>query len=138
MTDREPIERYLRVESIDDDMIVVVRGGPVTAEKFLEHAVRQAREFTCRGVPMHSISVNLTVEGWDLDALLAGPMASRSTYATATVGAVRAAGFELMPTFAAPHYDLLLPGGQYPDAERARAVFSDPEPNPFKRRGRVR
>ena len=48
------------------------------------------------------------------------------------------AGFELLPTFAAPHYDLLLPGGQYPDAARVRAVFSSPEPNPFKRRGRSR
>jgi hypothetical protein len=138
MTDREPIETYLRVEVIDDEMIVVVRGGPVTTEKFVEHAHRQARDFTFRGAPMYSISVNLTVHGWDLEALLAGPLASRSTYATATVGAVRTAGFELLPTFAAPHYDLLLPGGQYPDAERARGVFSDPEPNPFKRRGRAR
>ena len=87
---------------------------------------------------MYSISVNLTVDGWDLKALLAGPLASRSTYATATVGAVRTAGFELLPTFASPHYDLLLPGGQYPEAERARAVFSAPEPNPFKRGGRSR
>jgi len=112
--------------------------APVTTEKFIEHAVRQAREFTFRGAPMYSISVNLTVAGWDLDALLAGPLASRSTYARATVGVVRVAGFELLPTFASPHYDLLLPGGQYPDAERARALFSSPEPNPFKRRGRSR
>jgi hypothetical protein len=138
MPDQEPIEAYLRVEPIDDETIVVVRGGPVTPEKFLEHAHRQAREFTFRGAPMYSISVNLTVGGWDLDALLAGPLASRSTYATATVGALRTAGFELLPTFAAPHYDLLLPGSQYPDAARLRAVFSSPEPNPFKRRGRSR
>ena len=138
MPDQEPIETFLRVEPIDDETIVVVRGGPITPEKFLEHAHRQAREFTFRGAPMYSVSVNLTVAGWDLDALLAGPLASRSTYATATVGIVRAAGFELLPTFATPHYDLLLPGGQYPDADRARAVFSDPEPNPFKRRGRSR
>ena len=116
MPEQEPIETYLRVESIDDETIVVVRGGPVTPEKFLEHAHRQAREFTFLGSPMYSISVNLTVAGWDLDSLLAGPLASRSTYATATVGTVRAEGFDLLPTFAAPHYDLLLPGGQYPDA----------------------
>jgi hypothetical protein len=138
MIDREPIETYLRVEHIDDEAIVVLRGGPVTTEKFVEHALRQAREFTFRSAPMYSISVNLTVGGWDLDALLAGPMASRSTYATPTAGAVRSAGFELLPTFAVPHYDLLLPGGQYPEAQRARAVFSAPEPNPFKRRGRFR
>jgi hypothetical protein len=138
MTDQQPIETYLRVEHIDDEMTVVVRGGPVTTEKFLEHARRQAREFTFRGAAMYSISVNLTVAGWDMDALLAGPLASRSTFATTTVGAVRIAGFELLATFAAPHYDLVLPGGQYPDVERARAVFSSPEPNPFKRRGRSR
>ena len=73
MTDREPIEAYLRDEHIDDEAIVVVRGGPVTTEKFVEHALRQAREFTFRSAPMYSISVNLTVGGWDLDALLAGP-----------------------------------------------------------------
>jgi hypothetical protein len=138
MPDREPIETYLRAEHIDDAMIVVVRGGQVATEKFIEHAQREAREFTFRGSPMYSISVNLTVAGWDLDALFAGPLASRSTYATATVGAVRTAGFELLPTFVAPHYDLLLSGGQYPDAERAREVSSAPEPNPFKRRGRSR
>lgn len=134
----DPIEGYLRDEIPVDDAVVVVRGGPVAVEKFVEHARRQAREYSYEGAPMYSISVSLTVGEWDLDALLAGPMASRSTFATARVGAVRTAGFVLLPTYEAPHYDLLLGNGEYPEAERALQVFSAPESNPFKRRGRFR
>lgn len=134
----DPIEGYLRDETPVDDAVVVVRGGPVAVEKFVEHARRQAREYSYEGAPMYSISVSLTVGEWDLDALLAGPMASRSTFATATVGAVRTAGFVLLPTYEEPHYDLLLGSGEYPEAERALEVFGAPESNPFKRRGRFR
>ncbi|CAN5562159.1 hypothetical protein BH23ACT3_BH23ACT3_02180 [soil metagenome] len=137
-TDLEPIEGYLRNEAPVDEAVVVVRGGPVAVEKFIEHARRQAREYSYEGAPMYSISVSLTVGGWDLEALLAGPMASRSTFATATVGAVRSAGFVLLATYEAPHYDLLLGSGEYPEAERALRIFSAPESNPFKRRGRFR
>jgi hypothetical protein len=36
----EPIEAHLRQEDPADDAILVVRGGPLTVEKFLEHALR--------------------------------------------------------------------------------------------------
>ena len=85
---------------------------------------------------MFSISVSLTVSGWDLGALLAGPLSSRSTYALSTAGAVGAAGFDLLPTYEAPHYDLLLETGEYSEAERLLRLFSAPESNPYKRRGR--
>jgi hypothetical protein len=136
MTIGEPIEVYLRAEEPPDDAVVVVRGGPVAAEKIVEHAKRQARDYTFRGEPMHSVSVSLTVAGWDLQALLAGPLSSRSTYAVSTAGAVRSAGFTLLPTYEAPHYDLLLVSGQYPEAERLLSLFSPPELNVYKRRGR--
>ena len=132
----EPIEGYLRAEEPPDDAVVVVRGGPIAADKIVEHASRQAREFTFRGSPMYSISVSLTVDGWDLPALLAGPLSSRSTYAVSTAGAVREAGFTLLPTYDAPHYDLLLATGEYPEAERLLSLFSSAEPNSYKRRGR--
>jgi len=132
----EPIESYLRSEEPPDDAVVVVRGGPVSPEKIVEHAHRQAREYTYRNVPMYSISVSLTVPGWDLSALLAGPLSSRSTFAVSTAGVVRAAGFELLPTYEAPHYDLLLATGEYREAEALLGLFGSPEPNPYKRRGR--
>lgn len=85
---------------------------------------------------MYSISVSLAVEGWDVDALLAGPLSSRSTFAVSTAGAVRAAGFELLPTYDAPHYDLLLATSDYREAEALLSLFGSPEPNPYRRRGR--
>jgi hypothetical protein len=132
----EPIEGYLRSEVPPDDAVVVVRGGPIAVDKIEEHALRQAREYTYRNAPMHSISVSLTVDGWDLEALLAGPMSSRSTFAISTAGTVRAAGFTLLPTYAAPHYDLLLRTGEYREAEALLSLFGAPEPNPYKRRAR--
>jgi hypothetical protein len=132
----EPIESYLRSEVPPDDAVVVVRGGPIAPEKIVEHAGRQAREYTYRNGPMYSISVSLTVGDWDLAALLAGPLSSRSTFAVSTAGAVRVAGFELLPTYEAPHYDLLLATGEYREAEVLLSLFGSPEPNPYKRRGR--
>ena len=132
----EPIEPYLRTEVPPDDAIVVVRGGPIAPDKIVEHARRQAREYTYRHAPMYSVSVSLTVGGWEVDALLAGPLSSRSAFAVSTAGAVRAAGFALLPTYAVPHYDLLLATGEYREAEALLSLFGSPAPNPYKRRGR--
>ncbi len=132
----EPIEPYIRSEVPPDDAVVVVRGGPVAPEKVVEHAQRQAREYTYRDVPMYSVSVSLTVSGWDLSALLAGPLASRSTFVVSTAGAVRAAGFELLATYEVPHYDLLLATGEYREAEALLGLFGSPAPNPYKHRGK--
>ena len=132
----EPIEGYLRDEEPREEAVVVVGGGPIAPAKVVEHAQRQAREYTYRNVPMYSISVSLTVPGWDLSALLAGPLSSRSAFAVSTAGAVRAAGFALLPTYDAPHYDLLLATGEYREAEALLSLFGSPEPNPYKRRGR--
>ena len=132
----EPIEGYLRDEEPPDDAVVVVRRGTIAPAKVVEHAQRQAREYTYRNVPMYSISVSLTVGRWDVSALLAGPLSSRSTFAVSTAGAVRAAGFALLPTYEAPHYDLLLATGEYREAEASLILFGSPEPNPYKRQGR--
>ena len=132
----EAIEAYLRRESPPDNAVVVVRGGPLAAEKFVEHARRQAREYTYDGSPMFSISVSLTVGGWDRDALLAGPLSSRSTFAVSTAGEIRSAGFRLLPTYEAPHYDLVMATGEYPEAVLLLGLFGPPEPNWQRRRGR--
>ena len=130
----EPIELYLREEDPPDDTVVVLRGGPIVAEKVLEHAQREARAYSLGGLPLYSVSVSLAVDGWSVDRLLAGPLASRSTYAVTTLGSLRAARFLALPTFASPHHDIVMESGGYDEASRLLRMFSESLPNPYKRR----
>ncbi len=58
-----PIEPHLRGEDPPDDALLVLRGGPLTVEKLLEHALREQRRFSYRGAPMPSVSIeDLTEE----------------------------------------------------------------------------
>ena len=111
--------------------MVVLRAGPIAVDKVVEHALREARAYSFGGKPLYSVSVSLAVDGWTVDDLLAGPLASRTTYAITTLGTLRAAG---LPTFAAPHYDLVLRSGGYDEASRLLSMFREPLPNPYKRR----
>jgi len=63
MSDRRPVEPLVRSEAPPDAAVVVVRGGPIAAQKVAEHTHRQEALFTFRGQPMVAISVDLTVEG---------------------------------------------------------------------------
>ena len=126
----EPIESYLRAE----DTAVVLRGGPIAVEKVVAHALREARAYSFGGMPLYSVSVSAAVDGWSVDDLLAGPLASRTTYPITTLGTLRAAGFSALPTFASPHYDIVLRSGGYDEASRLLSMFSEPLPNPYKRR----
>ena len=108
MDELEPIESHLRDDDPPDDAVLLLRGGPVTVEKLVEHAARQLRDFSLRGVPMASVSVDGTVGEWTAEALLRDRLWSRSKYSTARVGEVRDAGFEILPTHATPHFDIVL------------------------------
>lgn len=119
-------------------MVRACRGppGPVTVEKLAEHAARQMREFSWNQQPMASVSVDGTVAGWTAELLLRERMWSRSKFATATVAQVRAAGFLVLPTHAAPHFDIVLGDALVAEAARLVATFGTPEENPFKHRRR--
>jgi len=112
----------------------VVRGGPIAAQKVAEHAQRQEALFTFRGQPMVAISVDLTVEGWTLDRILAERMQTRSSYASATVGVLRAAGYELVPTGRPPHCSLILPGSSDAEAAALLALLGPTLQNPYRAR----
>jgi hypothetical protein len=129
-----PIEQFIRTEEPPDDTVVVVRAGPLTPEKIVEHAVRQMAVFSYRGAPMASISVDLCIAGWKLERVLEERMWSRSRYAVTTVGALRIAEYELVPTNAAPHYDIVLPGASIEAAEELLALFGPTMDNPYKQR----
>lgn len=85
---------------------------------------------------MASISVDGAVAGWSRERLLQERLLSRSQYAVAVVGRVQDAGFELLPTHLAPHFDIVLAEASVAEAARLLAVFGPPEDNPFKRRRR--
>jgi hypothetical protein len=134
--DLEPIETHLRDEDAPDDAVVLLRGGPMVVEKLVEHAFRQMRDFSWQDQPMASISVDGMVGGWTEELLLRERLWSRSNFARATVGAVRAAGFVVLPTHDVPHFDVVLAEASSDEAARLLAVFGPAVNNPYKRRRR--
>lgn len=129
-----PIEPLVRRELPVDDSVLVVRGGPLTADKIVEHAARQQAVFTYRGAPMTAISVDLSIEGWPLERILRERMWSRSRYAITTVGQLRAGGYELVATGSAPHYSVVLPAASEAEAAALLEHFGPTLTNEFKQR----
>jgi hypothetical protein len=135
MTDeRRPIEPLIRDEAVPDDTVVVIRGGPIAAEKIVEHALRQRALFTYRGEPMIAISTYLTVSGWNVERILHQLMRSRSRYATALVGGLRTSGYEFVPTGRVPHFSLTLPAATFGEAAALLAHFGPTLENPYRGR----
>ncbi|MEO6206211.1 MAG: hypothetical protein ABIO67_12655 [Mycobacteriales bacterium] len=135
MPDLDRIEDELRLgEQPPDDAVLVVRGGPLAAEKLLVHVHRQQRLYSYRGQPMASVSVSATMTGWTLEALLAGPLVSRRQFATTTVATLRSAGYELLATGPAPHFDIVMGEVSLDACEHLLAHFSAARDNPYKRR----
>ncbi len=130
------IEAHVRHEDPSNDATLVIRAGPLTVQKLVEHARRQQRDYSYRGEPMASVSVAATIGDWTLERILRERLWSRSTYATTTVAAVRQAGFELLPTHRVPHYDILLPAATTEHAGTLLALFGAGQSNPFRRRAR--
>lgn len=85
---------------------------------------------------MIAISVDLTIAGWTVERILRERMWSRSTYATATVGVLRAAGYELVATSTAPHYSVILSDTTEAAAAALLAHFGPTLQNQFRQRRR--
>src|SRR5437868_6517180 len=126
----EPIEAHLRQHAVADHTVLLIRGGPLTVEKLVKHAQRQMRGFSFRGSPMASVSVDGTVAGWTVELVLRERMWSRSQFATATAGVIRAHGFEVLPTYDAPHFDIVLRDASHTEAAKLLEAFGPPEDNP--------
>jgi hypothetical protein len=136
MSNGQPIEPLIRLETLPHEAVVVIRGGPITVAKIVEHALRQQAVFTYRGEPMVAISVDLAIEGWSVERILRERMWSRSTYATTTAGELRSAGYELVATSAAPHYSVVLPAASPDEAADFLAHFGPTLVNEFRQRRR--
>ncbi len=104
MTALEPIEQHLRSgEALDGEGHLVIRGWPLTVEGLLRNADTTRRRYSFSDEPLVAISAEVTIGGWDVDAILSGPrLRTRRSFAAASVAAVVASGFELLPSFLAP------------------------------------
>lgn len=122
---------------VPPESTIAVRGAPITGEKFLAHAVRQAREYSLRGTNMAAVSTDLVLPSWPLELILAGQLVTYSRYATCLVTRLVEHGFEVLATGAPPHADVVLPILGIVEAERLAKLFAlNEEPNPYKDRRR--
>lgn len=127
----EPIEAVLRDEHLHGDALLVVRGWPLTLEGFLRNADATRHRFSRGGEPFVAISAEVTVAEWTLESILAGPrLRTRSRYAAVASRVLVETGFELLPTFAAPHCSIALPAYTSRRAQQLLEVLGDVRPNP--------
>lgn len=127
----EPIELRLRQAEVLDGASIVVRGWPLTVEGLLRNADATRRRFERGRKPLVAVSAEVTGGDWDLDRILSGPrLRTRSRYAAAPALALVAAGFALLPTFAAPHFSVVLGAYDEASAEHLLEVLGDARRNP--------
>jgi hypothetical protein len=128
MSDLTPIEGHVRLaEVFDPDAHLVIRGWPLTVDGLLRNADATRRRYSRAGRPFVAVSAEVTVAGWDVDAILSGPrLRTRRSYA----GRVVEAGFDPLATFGAPHYSVMLPSYTDAAAQRLIEVLGEVKVNP--------
>ena len=123
-------ELVLREELPPDDVVVVVRGGEMNSDFVRRTATRSYEE-----VGVFTVSVFLAIEGSVEDLCRSVDDLERyGKVRLSTVGRLRALGFALLPTLAAPHFDVLLPDLEAATLDRLELGFDSPVPNPARHR----
>ena len=122
----EPLE--LRDEIPPDDAIIVVRGGLLAADSVRRSATTSMRLHGFFGVSVYA-AIGVTVQ----ELVQTTPELGADRYRqlrTTTAGTLRQAGFSLLATEAAPHYDIELDDLEETTIRRLEACFGAPFPNP--------
>ena len=83
---------------------------------------------------MACVSTEAVMGDWTLERVLSEHLATRTTYATTTVGRVHDEGLMLLPTFDAPHYDLVLEEANMTQVARMMSILSEPIRNPYRQK----
>lgn len=110
----------------------MIRGWPLTVEGLLRNGDATRRRYSLDGETLVAISAEVTMPGWDVESILSGNrLRTRRSYASTLAHKVTEASFNLLPSFAAPHYSIVL--GKYTDEEAQRliAVLGDVRQNPY-------
>lgn len=132
-SDLDAVEQHVREgEKLDLRADLVIRGWPLTVDGLLCNADATRRRYSFQREPFVAVSAEIADVDWSVDEILSGPrLRTRRTYASATAGVLVDAGFELLPTFAAPHYSIKLMSYTETQAERLIDALGDAQPNPF-------
>lgn len=121
-------------EDPPDDTVVVIRGGPDNADKLTRHAARTHRAFELDGEPIWGVSVFLALDqagGASLEGLLSDRLRTyREVHLPALVD-LRAAGFEVLPTFARPHFTVVFPDSEPETLASFLSALGKPVENPY-------
>lgn len=130
--DREELRHRVRDELPPRSASVVLRGGPDTLSLLRSHARRLNRLYVLDGAPVFGVSV--FVASGDIGptserTILSKKLHSYPTIYRATVGRLIDAGLDLLPTFAAPHFTVVIPSLDAVDA--LAAAFGDLVRNPY-------
>ena len=131
---QEDLRPSVRDEAPPADAVVILRGGPDTAEKLAGHAMRTNAAYCLDGEPVWGVSVFAALDDVgpaSLDALLAHRLVSYRLVHMPTVGALVDAGFDLLPTFRRPHFTMLLSSDAELDLRRLLNALGSPQVNPY-------
>ncbi|MEQ9164418.1 MAG: hypothetical protein RLN74_17005 [Ilumatobacter fluminis] len=134
MTDgREELRDRVRSGEIPtSDAAVVIRGGPDTLSLLRSHARRLNRAFLLDGEPVFGVSVFVALD--DVGAasergVLSGKLRSYPSIYRCRAGELFERGLGLLPTFARPHYTVLLP--ELEAVDDLAAALGTLLPNPY-------
>ena len=122
---------HLRSETVPDDSVVVVRGGPTSIEKLAAHAARTHGAYVLDGQPLLGISVFCALDDIgpsSLDGLLQRFAPYRAIHLP-LAGDLRSAGFEMLASFRRPHYTVSL--GTLDELPQLLDALGKAEPNPY-------
>lgn len=137
--EREELRVHVRVELLDPYGTVALRGGPDNIDKLRRHAARTHRAYVLDGRPVSGVSVFCALDDIgpaSLDGLLSSRLATYRWVHTPSARALDEAGFALLPTFARPHYTLLLDEVTDDLLGRLASALGPPIENPYHRQGR--
>lgn len=132
---REDLRARIRDEDPPPTASVVIRGGPDTLSLLQSHARRLNRLYSLDGRDVFGISVFVARDDIGRSSerdILRSKLRSYPTIYRTTVGDLTTLGFELLATFAAPHFTVVLP--TLHSVEVLAGTFGQLVPNPYAER----
>ena len=132
---REDLRQRIRADQLPPpEASVVIRGGPDTLSLIRSHARRFHRLYELDGEPIWGLSVFVAVDDIGPGSergILAGKLRSYPSIYRCTVHSLTDAGLTLLPTFARPHYTVVMP--TLDAADEVAAALGSPVTNIFMR-----